>query len=369
MTTSRTDASTRDHAHAALVDRFRRGDQRALARAISLAEEGGAAGQAVLRELFAQSGSTRVYGITGTPGAGKSTLVERLALAFRARGRRVAIVAVDPSSPFTGGAVLGDRVRMGTALADGDIYMRSLASRSHLGGLSLAAEDVITLLDAFGYEVVLVETVGAGQSEVEIMDVADATLVVVVPGQGDYVQAMKAGILEIADVYAVNKADLHGADRAAADLKGMLDATHMGHPGLNRWPEDAGEKPPSPPRPTIRRVHAGAHLVERFGSATPGAVSWVPPVLKTVATEGRGVDAVADALESHDRFMSESGRKARHDRRHAEMRLRQAVSIVAARAVMSTASASGDLARAISAVAGHSVDPYSAAEDLLARRK
>lgn len=366
MAHSCTDVSAADDPHEALLDRFRLGDQRALARAISMVEEGGAAGQAILRELFRQSGNARVYGITGTPGAGKSTLVERLALAFRARGRRVAIVAVDPSSPFTGGAVLGDRVRMGTALADGDVYMRSLANRGHLGGLSLAAEDVITLLDAFGFEVVLVETVGAGQSEVEIMHIADATLVVMVPGLGDYVQAMKAGILEIADVYVVNKSEREGSERTVANLMGMLDATHMGDPGLNRWPDNGGERPT--PRTSIRRTNVGAHLVERFGSASPGAISWVPPVVKTVATEGAGVDAVANALELHDRFMRESGRKARHDRERAEMRLRQAVSVVAARAVMSAAKASGDLARAITAVAERSVDPYSAAEGLLNRQ-
>jgi LAO/AO transport system kinase len=369
MATSRTAVSAAGDPREALVDRFRRGDQRALARAISLAEEGSPAGQAVLRALFRQSGNALVYGITGAPGAGKSTLVEQLALAFRARGLRVAIVAVDPSSPFTGGAVLGDRVRMGRALADGDVYMRSLANRGHLGGLSLAAEDVITLLDAFGFDVILVETVGTGQAEVEIMHIADATLVVVVPGLGDYVQAMKAGILEIADLYVVNKADREGAERTVTELKGMLDATHMGRPGLNRWTDDDGEKPPSPPRPAIRRPHAGAHLVERFGSASPGAISWVPPVVKTVATEGTGVDAVADALESHDTFVRESGRKARHDRSRAETRLRQAVSVVAARAVMSVAETSGALARAISAVAERDVDPYSAAEDLLGLRE
>ena len=369
MANSRTEVPASGDRHASLIERFRGGDQRALARAISLAEEGGPAGQAVLRALFGQSGNARVYGITGTPGAGKSTLVEQLALAFRARGRRVAIVAVDPSSPFTGGAVLGDRVRMGSALADGEVYMRSLANRGQLGGLSLAAEDVITLLDAFGFEVILVETVGAGQSEVEIMHISDATLVVVVPGLGDYVQAMKAGILEIADVYVVNKSDREGADRTVADLKGLLDATHMGRSGLNHWPNDNGAKPPLPPRSMARRVHAGAHLVERFGSALPGAISWVPPVVKTVATKGTGVDAVVDALGSHDTFMRESGRMARHDRSRAETRLRQAVSIVAARAAISAAMASGELARAISAVAERSVDPYSAAESMLDRRE
>ncbi len=368
MAHSRTDVPVAGDPNVALLDRFRRGDQRALARAISMVEDGGAAGQAVLRALFRQGGNARVYGITGTPGAGKSALVERLALAFRARLRRVAIVAVDPSSPFTGGAVLGDRVRMGTALADSDVYMRSLANRGHLGGLSLATEDVITILDAFGFEVVLVETVGTGQSEVEIMHIADATLVVMVPGSGDYVQAMKAGILEIADVYVVNKSDREGADRTVANLMGMLDATHMGEPGLNRWPDDGGEKPSPTPRASNRRANAGAHLIERFGSASPGAISWVPPVVKTVATEGVGVNAVADALVQHDRFMHESGRKARHDRERAEMRLRHAVSVIAAGAVMSAAKASGDLARAIAAVAERGVDPYSAAEDLMNRQ-
>ncbi len=355
-----------DDLRATLVERFRRGDQRALAQAISAAEESDAQGQALLRAVFERSGRARVYGITGAPGAGKSTLVEHLALAFRSRGRRVAIVAVDPSSPFTGGAVLGDRVRMGSALADGEVYMRSLANRGHLGGLSVAADDVITLLDAFGFDVILVETVGTGQAEVEIMQLADATVVVVVPGLGDYVQAMKAGILEIADIYVVNKSDREHADRTVSDLKGMLETMHMGHPGLNRWPDDALDG--KQPRPRTRRVVAGAHLLERFGSAMPGAMSWVPPVVKSVATEGAGIDAIADALEAHDAFLGESGRRGRQCRARAEARLRQAVRTVAARAALSAAEESGELERAISAIAERKVDPYTAAEGLLTHR-
>jgi LAO/AO transport system kinase len=273
-------------------------------------------------------------------------------------------VAVDPSSPFTGGAVLGDRVRMGAALADGEVYMRSLANRGHLGGLSVAADDVITLLDAFGFEVILVETVGAGQAEIEVIQLADATVVVVVPGLGDYVQAMKAGILEIADIYVVNKSEREHAERTVADLKAMLDTIHVGQPGLNRWPNDAH----AAARPRARRVVAGAHLLERFGSAVPGTMSWVPPIVKTVATEGAGTDAIVDALEMHDTFLRESRRGARQGRARAELRLRQAIGAVAARAALSAAAASGEFERSVSAITERKLDPYSAAERLLAHR-
>lgn len=347
-----------------LVARFSRGDQRALAQAISIAERGEADGRALVSELFGRSGHARVYGITGAPGAGKSTLVEQFALAFRARRRRVAIVAVDPSSPFTGGALLGDRIRMSSALADGDVYMRSLANRGHLGGLSSAADDVITLLDAFGFEVILVETVGTGQAEVEIMQHADATVVVVVPGLGDYVQAMKAGILEIADIYAINKADRDYVDRTSADLKGMLNTVHMGRPGLNRWPDDAASRARLP----VRRAASASHLDLRFGSATPGGVSWFPPQLKTVATVGTGVDAVIDALEEHDTFLRESGCGARQVHARVEARLRRLVGDLATRAVLSVAVASGDLDQAVAAIAERRLDPYSAAEHLFASR-
>ena len=354
------------HKRVTLVERFLSGGQRALAQAITLVELGTAEGQGLMRAVFKRSGNARVYGITGAPGAGKSTLVEQLALAFKARGQRVAIVAVDPSSPFTGGALLGDRVRMGSALADENVYMRSLANRGHLGGLTAATGDVIMLLDAFGFEVILVETVGTGQSEVEIMQHAHATLVVVVPGLGDHVQAMKAGILEIADVYAINKADRDPADRTMADVQAMLATVHMGKPGINRWPKEDFVEAVELSR--VRRPAPGAHIEERFGSAAPGDVSWVPPVLKTVATQGSGTEAVVDALVEHDKFLRESGCGQHELHRRAEARLRQVVGIVATRMLIAEASVNGDFDRAVSAIADRQLDPYSAAQNLLVSR-
>src|SRR4051795_1197732 len=205
-----------------LVDRMLAGDRRALARAISIVEHGGADARTVLEKLYPHTGRAQIVGVTGPPGAGKSTLVNEIALELRRRQRSVAIVAVDPTSPFSGGAVLGDRIRMQPLGGDAGIFVRSMASRGRLGGIARATGDAICLLDAAGFEIVLVETVGAGQSEVEIAGAAQTTLVIEVPGMGDDVQSIKAGILEIADIFVVNKADREGADALISQLRAML---------------------------------------------------------------------------------------------------------------------------------------------------
>jgi LAO/AO transport system kinase len=246
----------------ARIERARAGDRRALARLVTLVEDGTPVGDEVLASVYASGGSARVTGITGAPGAGKSTLVDHLIDRARPSGD-VAVVAVDPSSPFTGGAVLGDRVRMQRHTDDPGVYIRSLASRGHLGGLSATTPRVVALLDGVGFPEILVETVGVGQAEVEVASAADTVVVVVNPGWGDSVQAAKAGLLEIGDVFVVNKADRAGADEAAAELLRMLEI--------------------GPPR------------------------TWRPPVLRTVASTGEGIDAVWDAITDHRRYLGSSG--------------------------------------------------------------
>ncbi|SDE74928.1 LAO/AO transport system kinase [Thermus arciformis] len=247
-----------------LERRFQKGDTRALARALTLVESGHPVGQALLKRVRGQ-GRAKVVGITGSPGAGKSALTDRLILEARRRGERVGVLAVDPSSPFTGGAILGDRIRMMRHHQDPGVYIRSLASRGALGGLAGAAVAALNLLEAFGFDRIFVETVGVGQSEVDIARVADTTLLVLTPAAGDAVQAFKAGVMEIADLFAVNKFDLPGGERLIQELKSALEL--------------------SPPRPG----------------------GWRPPIFPTVAATGEGVEALFEGLEAHHRHLLEHG--------------------------------------------------------------
>lgn len=240
------------------------GQRRAVARGLTWVEQGFSEGKALVQRLFSHAGRAHVVGITGAPGVGKSTLVNALTLFLRGKGEKVGILAVDPSSPFSGGAILGDRIRMQDSVMDEGVFMRSLASRGHLGGLSRATFGALTVLDAAGYDTILVETVGAGQSEVEIMQLAHTTMVVLAPGLGDDIQAIKAGILEIGQVFVVNKADREGADHTARTIRGMLS----------------------------------------LGAEHP---QWMPPIVLTVAETGQGVDEVAQALMRHRSFLRDKG--------------------------------------------------------------
>jgi LAO/AO transport system kinase len=273
------------------------GDRLALARLLTLIENDSDAGRAALDELFAHTGRAHIIGVTGAPGTGKSSLVNRLALHFRAGQKRVAITAVDPSSPFTGGAVLGDRVRMRDLAGDPGVFIRSMASRGSLGGLARATAAVAQVFDAAGFDVVLIETVGAGQAEVDIARLAHTTLVVEAPGLGDDIQAIKAGILEIADVLVVNKADRPGADQTEKALRSALELAH--------------------PVPHVFRHHGVDLQVQAPGPAAPAPL-WIPPIHRTVATAGGGIAELADSIDRHAAHLRQGGDWAVRDRNRLE---------------------------------------------------
>ena len=298
-----------------LMAGFRARKRYALARVISLVENRRPGFEALLHELYGDTGRARRVGITGPPGAGKSTLTMRLALACRARNETVGVVAVDPSSPFTGGALLGDRIRMGEVATDPGVFIRSMAARGALGGLALASREVADVMDAYGFDLILTETVGVGQSELEIVQAADTTVVVLVPESGDSIQAMKAGLMEIADVFVVNKADRPGADRLAQELEVML---HMrlgdaggggaGHHGAGH--HGAGAAAGGPRARAQERARAG----ERG--------EWPIPVLKVTAQSGEGVEGLIETLDRHAVYLQESGELRRRREKRVVERVR-----------------------------------------------
>jgi LAO/AO transport system kinase len=276
------------------------GDRLALARLLTQVENDSAEGRSALDELFAHTGRAQIVGVTGAPGTGKSSLVNRLALHFRATGKRVAIAAVDPSSPFTGGAVLGDRVRMRDLAGDPGVFIRSMASRGSLGGLARATAAVAQVFDAAGFEIILIETVGAGQAEVDIARLAHTTIVVEAPGMGDDIQAIKAGILEIADVLVINKADRPGADQAEKALRAALELAH--------------------PVPHVFRHH-GVDLQVRSPEEDASTPVWIPPIYRTVATTGSGITELAESIVQHATHLRQGGDWAARDRNRLEAEL------------------------------------------------
>lgn len=306
-----------------LVEQARQGRPRAVARLISLVEGAAPELREVMAALAPLTGNAYVVGLTGSPGVGKSTTTSALVTAYRRAGKRVGVLAVDPSSPFSGGALLGDRVRMSEHASDPGVYIRSMATRGHLGGLAWAAPQAIRVLDGAGCEVILVETVGVGQSEVEIASQADTSVVLLAPGMGDGIQAAKAGILEIGDVYVVNKADRDGADATARELNHML--------GL-------GE------------------------SRTPG--DWRPPIVKTVAARSEGIDEVVEALEKHRAWMEEHGVLGERRRARAAHEV-ESIAVTALRERIGDLSGDRRLDALAERIVAGETDPYRAADELV----
>jgi LAO/AO transport system kinase len=305
------------------IGQLRSGDVRALARAISTVENRAPGWSELLKALFAHSGKARVLGLTGSPGAGKSTLVDQLARFYRKENRTVGIIAVDPTSPYTGGAILGDRIRMQDHFSDPGIYIRSMATRGSLGGLARTTADVTTLLDASGRDLIMIETVGVGQDEVDIVRLADITIVILVPGMGDDVQTIKAGIMEIADIFVINKSDRNGAEHVEKEIKALQSLA-----------------------------------TRRDG--------WTPPVIKTVASEGTGVEELAGAVASYEDYLRENNLAQKRSVENWQERIVEMLRdgmLEKARAQLGD----GNLARLAAEVAEHKRDPYTLVEEILRR--
>jgi LAO/AO transport system kinase len=307
-----------------LVENILKGDVRAAARLMTMIENGDAEARTALKSLYPHTGSAHIVGITGPPGSGKSTLADRLTEALRKRDKTVGIVAVDPTSPFTGGAILADRIRMQSHSLDPGVFIRSMATRGHLGGLARATNEITDVMDAAGKEIILIETVGVGQDEVEVVGTAHTCVVVSVPGLGDEVQTFKAGVLEIGDLFVVNKADREGASRTATELEMMLQMA----------PKGAG---------------------------------WSPKVLKTVATTGEGVAALLDGIFEHKAFMDERDLRRQKGRERSERTFRALLQETLTARALERFDQNGRMQELIARVADRTLDPYTAVDEILAK--
>jgi LAO/AO transport system kinase len=340
-----------------LAERVLSGDVRAAARLMRDLDDRLPEAEATLRTLFPRTGRAYVVGLTGAPGSGKSTLTDRLIAHHRRAGKSVGVVAIDPTSPFSGGAILGDRIRMQDHALDPGVFIRSLATRGHLGGLSRSTSDVVQVLDAMGKDVIIVETVGVGQDEIEVATFAHTVVVVAVPGLGDDVQAIKAGVLEIADVFAVNKADREGADRTVRDLQMMLELRHsasgrpLEHDAAHRFAPAAGSRgkpqpPPDPAQPT----------------------EWEPRIVRTVAVKDEGTTDLARAVDDHRAFLERTGQKAARETARARAAF---VTVLRERllagALERLEAEMGRLDAVAARIAAREADPYALADELAAR--
>jgi LAO/AO transport system kinase len=347
-------------ANTALLDDLLAGDQRALARVLTTIEDRTAGARDLLAALHRHADTTPVVGITGSPGAGKSTLVDKLTDYYRERGETVGVLAVDPASPYTGGSVLGDRIRMGSTAGDKGVFVRSMSARGRLGGLSMATTDAVTAYEAFGMDRIIIETVGAGQNEVDIVETADTVAVVVQPGSGDDIQLLKAGILEIGDIFVVNKADMDEAAQTVADLEAMVHGAKptggvAGHHSadVGSGGDESGERD---------AVEADDTQVDDEEGET---AAWTPPVIETIATSGEGIDAFADAVADHTAHLDDSGGATGRRRQRAaatiQRLLRSDLGAISDRLL----GTHGGLDAIAAAVAERDADPYTVVDRLV----
>ena len=334
--------------HEQLLEALLEGNHRALARTISTIENRAPGYRDLVSSLYAHAGDADVVGITGSPGAGKSTLVDKLAETYRERGQTVGVIAIDPSSPFTGGAVLGDRIRMASTIGDMDVFVRSMSARGTLGGLSTATADAVKAMDAFGKDKIIIETVGAGQNEIDIVRTADTVAVLVPPGSGDSIQTLKAGILEIADVFVVNKADRPGADRTVQELSEMIEL------GEGTSIVDTGHHGPG----------AMADQPEWADTADSEA-TWSPPIVETVATTPEGIDALIEAFAAHRTHLEETGALAERTRRRYAEEIRTLLREDVHALLESHLEDAGGVADLAEAVRTGETDPYTIASRAL----